>query len=56
MAVRNVGAGEEVKDRIVKEIPKAEIDVMELDLSYLASVRKFASDYNSTGLPLNLLM
>ncbi|KAF5749360.1 hypothetical protein HS088_TW04G01328 [Tripterygium wilfordii] len=29
---------------------------MELDLSSMASVRKFASGYMSSGLPLNLLM
>ncbi|KAH7840925.1 hypothetical protein Vadar_023394 [Vaccinium darrowii] len=32
------------------------IDVMELDLSSMASVRKFASEYKSSGLPLNLLI
>lgn len=56
MAVRNVESGKKVKDTILKESPKAKIEVMELDLSSLASVRKFASEYNSLGLPLNLLM
>ncbi|PON62890.1 Short-chain dehydrogenase/reductase [Parasponia andersonii] len=56
MAVRNVEAGRNVKEAITKEIPTAKIDVMELDLSSLVSVRKFASDYNSSGLPLNLLV
>lgn len=56
MAVRNMDAGRNVKERIIKEIPTATIDVMELDLSSLASVRKFASDYNSSGLPLNVLV
>lgn len=56
MAVRNLEAGRNVKEAIVKEIPTAKIDVMELDLSSMASVRKFASDYNSSDLPLNLLM
>ncbi|KAJ4831900.1 Short-chain dehydrogenase TIC 32, chloroplastic [Turnera subulata] len=56
MAVRNVGAGGKVKESILKEIPKAKIDVMQLDLSSLASVRKFASEYISSGLPLNLLI
>ncbi|KAK4789140.1 hypothetical protein SAY86_020459 [Trapa natans] len=44
MGVRNMAAGRDVRD------------AMELDLSSLASVRKFASDLNSTGLPLNLLI
>lgn len=56
MAVRNVSSGRDVKETILKEMPTAKIDVMELDLSSLAAVRKFASEYKSSGLPLNLLM
>ncbi|KAF8013399.1 hypothetical protein BT93_I1293 [Corymbia citriodora subsp. variegata] len=56
MAVRNVDAGRSVKDAILKELPSAKIDVMELDLSSMESVRKFASDYRSSALPLNLLI
>lgn len=56
MAVRNMAAGREVKEAIAKEIPTAKIDAMELDLSSMASVRKFASEFSSSGLPLNLLM
>ncbi|KAL6348960.1 hypothetical protein AAG906_033616 [Vitis piasezkii] len=56
MAVRNMDAGRNVKETILKEIPTAKVDVMELDLSSLASVRKFASEYKSLGLPLNLLI
>ncbi|GER47954.1 NAD(P)-binding Rossmann-fold superfamily protein [Striga asiatica] len=56
MAVRNVDSGKNVKETIIKEIPNAKIDVMELDLGSLASVRKFASEYNSSSLPLNLLI
>ncbi|KAG5617029.1 hypothetical protein H5410_016853, partial [Solanum commersonii] len=56
MAVRNMTAGENVRDAIVTEIPAAKVDTMELDLSSLASVKKFASDFKSSGRPLNLLM
>ncbi|XP_057776039.1 short-chain dehydrogenase TIC 32, chloroplastic-like [Salvia miltiorrhiza] len=56
MAVRNVESCKKVKEAIIKESPKAKIDVMELDLASLASVRKFASEYNSSELPLNLLI
>lgn len=56
MAVRNVKSGAEVKESILKEIPQAKIDVMELDLGSMTSVRKFASEYNSTGYPLNILI
>ncbi|KAG5029967.1 hypothetical protein JHK82_013561 [Glycine max] len=56
MAVRSLDSGKNVKETILKEIPSAKIDVMELDLSSMASVRKFAADFNSSGLPLNILM
>ncbi|XP_065628468.1 short-chain dehydrogenase TIC 32, chloroplastic isoform X3 [Quercus suber] len=56
MGVRNMVAGKDAKEAIIKEIPTAKVDVMELDLSSMASVRKFASDFNSSGLPLNILI
>ncbi|XP_024174920.1 short-chain dehydrogenase TIC 32, chloroplastic isoform X2 [Rosa chinensis] len=56
MAVRNKDAGINVKEAILKEIPDAKIDVTGLDLSSMASVRKFAEEYNSKGLPLNILI
>lgn len=56
MAVRNTEAGKKVKETILEEIPNAQIDVMEIDLSSMASVRKFASEYISSGLPLNILI
>ncbi|KNA25512.1 hypothetical protein SOVF_005970 isoform B [Spinacia oleracea] len=56
MAVRNVDAGKNIKDKLLEEIPAAKIDVMELDLSSLASVKKFASEFKSSGLPLNILI
>lgn len=56
MGVRNMASGKDVKEAIVKEIPTAKVDALELDLSSMASVRKFASDYNKSGRPLNLLM
>ncbi|XP_017640593.1 short-chain dehydrogenase TIC 32, chloroplastic-like [Gossypium arboreum] len=56
MAVRNVDAGRNDKEAILKEIPGAKIDVMALDLSSMASIRKFASQYQSSNLPLNLLI
>ncbi|XP_010053245.2 short-chain dehydrogenase TIC 32, chloroplastic-like [Eucalyptus grandis] len=56
MAVRKVDAGRSVKEAILEELPSAKIDVMELDLSSMESVRKFASDYQSSALPLNLLI
>jgi len=56
MAVRNTDTGEKVKEAILKENPNGKLNVMELDLGSMASVRKFASEYKSSGLPLNLLI
>ncbi|KAG2562103.1 hypothetical protein PVAP13_8KG275902 [Panicum virgatum] len=56
MPVRNVAAGLAVKESIVAKIPVARIDVLELDLSSMASVRRFASEFESLNLPLNILI
>ncbi|XP_039063194.1 short-chain dehydrogenase TIC 32, chloroplastic-like [Hibiscus syriacus] len=56
MGVKNMSAGREVKETIAKRNPDAKIDAMELDLSSTASVRKFAADFVSSGLPLNILI
>jgi len=56
MGVRNVVAAKVVMEAILKEIPNAKVDAMELDLSSMISVRKFALEFISSGLPLNILM
>ncbi|KAJ6695433.1 putative proteinD(P)-BINDING ROSSMANN-FOLD PROTEIN [Salix koriyanagi] len=56
MAVRNVDSGNKVREEILKEIPSAKVEVMELDLSSMSSVREFAFKYNSSGFPLNILI
>jgi WW domain-containing oxidoreductase len=56
MAVRNVDSGNKVREEIHKEIPSAKVEVMELDLCSMSSVREFASKYNSSGFPLTILM
>ena len=56
MGVGNLSSGNNVKKAIVEEIASAQVDVMELDLSSMASVRKFASDFEALTLPLNILM
>ncbi|KAG0453110.1 hypothetical protein HPP92_025774 [Vanilla planifolia] len=56
MAIRNVASGNSVKEEILRETPSANIDVMEVDLSSMESIRKFASEYDSRKLPLNLLI
>ncbi|CAH1429760.1 unnamed protein product [Lactuca virosa] len=56
MPVRTLESGQKVKESIVEKIPDAKIDVMELDISSLESVRQFASQYCSKGYPLNILI
>ncbi|KAL6602898.1 hypothetical protein ACP70R_043259 [Stipagrostis hirtigluma subsp. patula] len=56
MAVRNVSAGLAAKDGIVAKIPDARVDVLELDLSSMVSVRRFAAEFESLNLPLNILI
>ncbi|KAL6642746.1 hypothetical protein ACP70R_020927 [Stipagrostis hirtigluma subsp. patula] len=52
MAVRNISAGLAAKEGIVAKIPGARVDVLELDLSSMASVRRFAAEFESLSLPL----
>ncbi|KAE9621048.1 putative very-long-chain 3-oxoacyl-CoA reductase [Lupinus albus] len=56
MGIRNMEAGREVKEAILRDNSIAKIDMMELDLSSMESVRKFAFQFNSCGLPLNILV
>ena len=56
MAVRNVDSGNSVKETIIKEIGNAQLDVLELDLSSMASVQNFASNFKFLNVPLNILI
>jgi len=56
MPVRTLESGKKVAESIVEKIPNAKLEVMELDISSQESVRKFASEYCSKGLPLNILI
>ncbi|EEE51350.1 hypothetical protein OsJ_32358 [Oryza sativa Japonica Group] len=56
MAVRNVAAGRNASEAIRAEIPGAIVHVLEMDLSSMDSVRRFASEFDSLNLPLNILI
>lgn len=56
MAVRNLSAGNLVKESILKETPSAKIDVLQLELGSFASVRKFVKEFDELNYPLNILM
>lgn len=53
---RNIKLAKDVKARIQKESPGAEIVVLELDLSSFASIRRFVTKFESLDLPLNILI
>nr|GEY52089.1 hypothetical protein [Tanacetum cinerariifolium] len=56
MAARNIEAAAKCKETIIKGCPDATIDIMQLDVSSLESVRNFADEFIAKGLPLNILM
>ncbi|PKU66651.1 Short-chain dehydrogenase TIC 32, chloroplastic [Dendrobium catenatum] len=56
LGIRNVSVDNNVKEMILKEIPFAKVDALELDLCSMASVSKIAADFNSLNLPLNILI
>ncbi|CAN6484834.1 unnamed protein product [Victoria cruziana] len=56
LPARNVKTAEETRSRIKEETPSAEIIVMALDLSSMASVRSFVAEFERLGLPLNILI
>ncbi|KAI0523166.1 hypothetical protein KFK09_005558 [Dendrobium nobile] len=56
MPARDLKKAGEVKKRIKRESPGAEITVMEMDLSSFASIQNFCSNFLSLGLPLNILI
>ncbi|KAF7134213.1 hypothetical protein RHSIM_Rhsim08G0175400 [Rhododendron simsii] len=53
---RDLKRAGEVRERIQKESPKAEIILLEIDLSSFASVKRFCTEFLSLGLPLNILI
>ncbi|KAJ8753599.1 hypothetical protein K2173_022840 [Erythroxylum novogranatense] len=56
MPARNLKKASEVKEMIQKDTPNAEIITMDIDMSSLASVNRFCSDFLALGLPLNILI
>lgn len=45
LAIRNLEKGRDAEKNIKGEVPEAQLDVMELDLASLKSVRSFAADF-----------
>jgi len=61
LACRSISRGEALREEILNEAeqagrPPPNVDVMELDVSSLASVRRFGVAWSRRGLPLNVLI
>jgi NAD(P)-dependent dehydrogenase (short-subunit alcohol dehydrogenase family) len=56
MACRSLSKANIAKEKIQQQVPNADLEVMEIDLSSLQSVRKFAKDYQSKYNTLDVLI
>ena len=56
MACRNVKKAVEQRDKLIREFPNSEIDVLELDLNSLSSIKTFAENIKNQGLKVNKLL
>ncbi len=56
MASRNLQKAKEAKTKILKRIPEAKIEIMELDLVNLDSIHKFTFDFNKKYKKLDVLI
>jgi len=56
LACRNLSKAQDAKERIEKAAPGADVEVAQLDLSSLKSVREFAGKIVESGKPLDLLV
>ncbi|MDF1673902.1 MAG: oxidoreductase [Vicingaceae bacterium] len=56
MACRNLEKAEKAKLNIIKKVPSADVEIMQLDLSRLASVRSFVKSFSKKYNQLDLLI
>ena len=56
LAVRTVAKGEQARTEILAAHPAARLDVQQIDLSNLASIREFAERMLAAGTPIDLLL
>ena len=56
LAVRNLAQGEAAAADMRSGFPQAQVQVVQLDLADLHSVRRFAADWLATGKPLDILI
>ncbi|KAJ7513793.1 hypothetical protein O6H91_23G014600 [Diphasiastrum complanatum] len=53
---RNLGAATQVQEDISKSVPHAKVEVLEADISSLASVKKCANEFLARDVPLHILV
>ncbi len=56
LACRNLDKAQQAQTRILSQVPSAELEVIQLDLSKLTSVKTFAEEYRDRHSHLNLLI
>ena len=56
MACRNIRKADSQRDSLIKEFPHSEIDVLELDLNSLASIRTFVEEIKNQGFKVDKLL
>jgi short-subunit dehydrogenase len=56
VGARDMKKAMKVREKIQQECPNAEVILLEIDLSSLASVKRFCSEFLALDLPLNILM
>ena len=56
MACRNLDRAQPVLEAIKRDVPNAKLELMELDLAYLKSIRAFANSFKSNFDKLNVLI
>ncbi|KAI7728704.1 hypothetical protein M8C21_019075 [Ambrosia artemisiifolia] len=56
IAARNMEAANDAKQNIIKNNQNAKVDILQLDLSCLKSVKAFADNFLALNIPLNILI
>ena len=56
MACRNIKKADSQRDNLIKQFPHSEIDILELDLNSLASIRAFVEEIKNQGFKVDKLL
>ena len=56
MACRNIKKADSQRDSLIKQFPHSEIDILELDLNSLSSIRMFAENIKNQGFKVDKLL